>query len=105
MSTRLVILISEDTTVAARNRIATDIKSAKVGYWHWFQFGWLLKDTKNRAPKFWRDLIERAAPGTLNVVIRVGDGSWSARGRKPMFDWVHKNWKADTADPSRETKS
>src|SRR6185436_1754545 len=99
MRSRFVIIAKENLTPEARNAITLAIKSKHGAFWHWFQFGWLVISRRHRDPEFWRDLVQEAAPRANVVVVRIGDGSWSAFGNKKEFRWLHDSWSGSKQVP------
>ena len=90
---RYILMVAETLSVEGRNAVAQEIVRSGAGWWHWFQFAWLLMDPLDRTAIDWVAVVKRVAPDNGVLVVEVGDGAaWAGFGHKVYFEWLKSNW-------------
>jgi hypothetical protein len=93
MSTRFVLIANETVGSAKRNAVSSAIKSEGAGWWHWFQFSWIIKDPHGRDTRWWRDRLGLHLEPNDFVILGVANPSdWAGFGMNDRFGWFFKTW-------------
>ena len=90
--TSYVILI-DDIDVGAQNRVTEIIKTQRVSWWHWFRSTWIVVDSQDRSPAYWRALVEAASGVQRNLLVLevAKSADWAARVVPDAAEWLRKN--------------
>lgn len=93
MSRRLVI-VADRTGESGTEAITDAIRGSGASWWHWLRPVWLVVDSEDRPPSWWRGHLQDVAGGAQILVLDAeGAGLWAMRGPADGFDWLRDRWK------------
>lgn len=88
----IYILVSNRLSPEVSDKItkAIEAKFPNVGWWHWYQDAWVLKDPSARGCESWRDAVKEVAPEAQFYVFEMtGDfAGWSSESH---HEWLQKH--------------
>jgi len=85
------VILVDGIDAGARNRVTEVIKTQRVGWWHWFQSMWIVADTQDRSPVYWRELAKAASGAQRNVLVLEAGTAWAGRIVPDAAEWLRRN--------------
>lgn len=92
-----LVVIADRLTEQDRDGITAVLQAHgdAIGWWHWFQDAWLIRDVRGRHPEWWLNQFRGVAPSGRLLVLGDGpDHPWAGQGPPEMFiPWLDQVWR------------